>query len=87
MLKIQRLANGQTVFVLSGRMTEEHTIELESLLRAEPAGQSIVLDLKDLTLAGKNEIDFFAQWDERGVTLMNCAPYIREWITRARKQR
>jgi hypothetical protein len=86
-LKIQRLANGQTVFVLSGRMKDEHIVELEKLLEAEPAGKPVILDLKDLTLAGNNAIEFFAGCEERGVTLANCAPYIREWVTRQRQKK
>jgi hypothetical protein len=83
-LKIQKTANGVTVIALSGRMEAEHIVELEKLLEAEPPGRRIVLDLKHLTLAGQTEIDFFAQWEERGVTLANGAPYIREWITKQR---
>jgi len=83
-LKIQRSENGATVIALSGRMEREHMVELEKLLKAEPPGRRIVLDLKHLTLAGQSEIDFFAQCEERGVTFANCAPYIREWITNQR---
>jgi hypothetical protein len=83
-LKIQRSANGATVIALSGRMEGEHIFELEKLLKAEPPGRRIVLDLKDLTLAGQSEIDFFAKCEQRGVTLANCAPYIREWISNQR---
>ncbi len=84
MLKIQRTANGVTVIALSGRMETEHIVELETLLEAEPPGRPIVLDLKHLSLAGQSEVDFFAQCEERGVTLSNCAGYIREWITNQR---
>lgn len=87
MLRIQRSGNGETVFALSGRMENEHIVELEELLLAEPAGRGIVLDLKDLTLVGQDEIDFFTRCEERGITLRNCAPYIREWITGQRSQR
>jgi hypothetical protein len=83
-LKIQRTGNGKTVIALSGRIETEHILELERLLEAEPPGRRIVLDLKHLTLAGQSEIDFFAQCEERGVKLANCAPYIREWITNQR---
>ena len=86
-LKIQKLTNGQTVFALSGRMKKEHVVELEKLLEAEPAGKPIILDLKNLTLAGQNEIEFFAGCEEQGVTLTNCAPYIREWVTRQRQKK
>ena len=81
-LKIQRSGNGVTVIALSGRMEAEHISELEQLLESEPPGRPIVLDLKHLTLAGQSEIDFFAQCEGRGVKLANCAPYIREWITK-----
>jgi hypothetical protein len=83
-LKIQRSANGVTVIALTGRMEGEHIVELEKLLEAEAPGRRIVLDLKHLTLAGQSEIDFFAKCEGRGVTLTNCAPYIREWITNQR---
>jgi hypothetical protein len=65
-------------------MESEHVVELEKLLEAEPPGRPIVLDLKHLTLAGQTEVDFFAQCEELGVKLANCAPYIREWITKQR---
>ena len=84
MLKIQRSAKGETVFGLSGRMEKEHIVEMEKLLGAEPAGRRIILNLKDITLAGQDEIYFFARCEERGIALTNCAPYIREWITRQR---
>ena len=84
MLKIQRSANGVTVIALSGRIENEHVVELEKLLRAERAGRRIVLDLKHLTLAGQSEIDFFVECERRGVALANCPPYIREWMTSQR---
>ena len=87
MLRIQRSGNGETVFALSGRMGDEHITELEELFGAEPVGRQIVLNLKDLTLVGQDVIDFFARCEERGITLRNCAPYVREWITRQRGQR
>lgn len=87
MLKIQRLTNGETVFALSGRMQDGCIVELGKLLEAEPVGKPIVLDLKDLTLAGQDEIEFLARCEERGVTLTNCAPYIREWVTRQRQKK
>ena len=84
--KIQKSTNGATVIALSGRMEREHILELQNLLDAEPAGSRIVLDLKNLTLAGQSEIDFFAECEERGLTLANCAAYIREWINKQRNR-
>ena len=85
--KIQRSGNEMTVIALIGRMEEEHIVELENLLEAEPPGRRIVLDLNNLTLAGQSEIDFLTECEARGVTLANCAPYIREWITNQQKER
>ena len=87
MLKIQRTSNGQVVFALSGRMDEEHIAELETLIRSGTNGRRIVLDLKDLTLAGQEAISFLERCEADGITLMNCAAYVREWITRQRRGR
>jgi hypothetical protein len=85
MLRIQKSSNGQVVFTLSGRIDEEHT-ELDQLIRSEPNGRNIVLDLKDLTLVGQDAIIFLERCEADGVTLMNCPGYIREWITRQRAE-
>jgi len=85
MLKIQRTSNGQVVFALSGRMDEEHIAELEALIRSETSGRLIVLDLRNLTLAGHEAISFLERCEADGITLINCAAYVREWITRQRR--
>jgi hypothetical protein len=80
MLRIQRSGNGEVVFSLSGRMDEESIAELETLIRSEANGRRIVLDLKDLTLAGRDAINFLERREAGGITLKNCPAYIREWI-------
>jgi hypothetical protein len=85
MLRIQRSENGEVVFTLSGRMDEADIAELETLIRSEAGGQGIVLDLKDLTLAGQDAISFLERCEADGITLKNCAAYVREWITRQRR--
>ncbi|MEO8128193.1 MAG: hypothetical protein ABI822_13915, partial [Bryobacteraceae bacterium] len=61
MLRIQRKANGNVIFTLSGRIDEEHIAELETLIAAEGKGRGVILDLKDMTLTGQDGIDFLAQ--------------------------
>jgi anti-anti-sigma regulatory factor len=85
MLKIQRSSNGQVVLALSGRIDEAHIAELEALINSESNGRHIVLDIKDLTLAGQDAISFLERCETDGITLTNCAGYIREWITRQRR--
>jgi anti-anti-sigma regulatory factor len=87
MLKIQRSGNGAVVFALSGRMDEEDVVQLEALIRSELIQSHIILDLKDLTLVGRDAIGFLERWEAKGIELKNCADYVREWITRIRGDR
>ena len=85
MLKIHRSANGDVVFTLSGRLDKEHVAELESLIGAEGKDRRIVLDLRDMTLTGQDGITFLAKCEADGISLVNCDPYVREWITRQQR--
>ena len=86
MLRIQSSeANGQVVFTLSGRMDEEDIAELETLIMSKGNGCSKALDLKDITLLGREAISFLGRCEADGITLKNCAGYIREWISRERR--
>ena len=58
MLKITRVANGELVFNLSGRMDAENVGEMETLLSEEPRDRMIVLDLKDLRLVDQDVVTF-----------------------------
>jgi anti-anti-sigma regulatory factor len=84
MLRIHRKANGDIVFALSGRIDSENIAELERLIGAEAKDRPIILDLKDMTLIGQDGINFLAQCEAAKIALVNCDPYVREWITRQR---
>ena len=87
MLRIHRSeANRQVVFKLSGRMDEEDIAELETLIKSEVKERGIVLDLKDLTLIGREAVSFLERCDANSITLENCPEYVREWITRQRRE-
>ncbi len=86
MLRIQRSANEEVVFTLSGQMDDESIAELETLINSEVNGRRIVLDLKDLTLVNENAITFLERCEANSITLKNCPAYIREWITRQRRE-
>ena len=70
------------VFTISGRLDAEHIAELETLIAAEGKGRRIILDLKDMTLTGQDGVGFFIRCETAGIALVNCDPYVREWITR-----
>jgi len=87
MLKIHRVANGEVVFRLSGRMDLENVAELKELFGVEALDakrRSIVLDLKDLTLVDRDAVNFLGSCEADSIKLKNCPAYIREWITRER---
>jgi anti-anti-sigma regulatory factor len=84
MLRIHRKANGDVVFTLSGRIDRAHIAELEALIGGERKDRRVILDLKDMTLTGQDGINFLAQCESAGIALVNCDPYVREWITRQR---
>lgn len=82
MLRVHRTANGGVVFALSGRIDTEDIAELQAVIGAEGKGSRIMLDLKDMTLTGQDGIVFLAGCEADGIALVNCDPYVREWITR-----
>jgi anti-anti-sigma regulatory factor len=82
MLKISRhQTEGDTVvFALSGRLRFKHVTELRGLIRKEES--KVVLDLREVNLLDREAVEFLAACEGHGVSLRNCSPYIREWITR-----
>src|SRR6202049_4446924 len=87
MLKIQRSANGKVVFTLSGRIETEDVVELQRLFDLETTDHPIVLDLKDVTLADRDAVNFLMRCEDDGIRLENCPPYIREWVEREKGTR
>jgi len=81
LLRILRKSNGEVIFTLSGRIDKDSIAELEALIAEEERDRHIVLDLKDMTLTGQDGISFLAQCETVGIALLNCDPYVREWIT------
>ena len=86
MLKIQRKANGDVVFTLSGRLEADNVSELSALLASERSGRAPVLDLKDVLLVDRDVVRFLRACEGNGITLRNCPPYIRAWIAREEEQ-
>jgi hypothetical protein len=84
MLKIQRLANGQVVYTLIGRMDAEQAAGLDKLFDDESERIRIVVDLRDLTLVDRDAVRFLERCEAGGVILRNSPAYIRVWINRER---
>ncbi|HKN77485.1 MAG TPA: hypothetical protein VJW94_20065 [Candidatus Acidoferrum sp.] len=83
-LRIEKtIAEGKTVFRVSGRVAFEHLAELKAEI--EGSGRGTVLDLEHVTLVDVDGVRFLSDCDVRGFELVHCAPYIREWIARERQ--
>jgi hypothetical protein len=80
MLRIERSANGQVVFTLSGRMQTEDIEQFQQLLVVETPGQQLMFNLRYLTLVNQDAVTFLAHCEANGIKLENCPLYIRNWI-------
>jgi hypothetical protein len=82
MLKIQRTANGDVVFTVSGRLEGPNIGDLSALFAAEQDGRTRVLDLKHVVLVDRDVVRFLRTCANDGIVLRNCPPYIRVWMAR-----
>jgi len=81
--KIEKYRDGHSTTIrLIGGMRAEHLSELEKQIRESES--KIVLDLEELNLADVEAIRFLGMCETQGVTLLNCSPYIRDWIGKER---
>ena len=71
-----------TTIRLIGRMRAEHLSELEKQIRESES--KIVLDLEELNLVDVEAVRLLGMCETQGVTLLNCSPYIRDWIGKER---
>ena len=80
-LKIERSANGEVRFTITGHVEAAHIGELQRLIDEEAAGRRpIVLDLENVKLVDREAVRFLARCEGAGIRLDNCPGYVREWI-------
>ena len=86
MLRIERSANGQVVFTLSGRMQSEDIEQLRQLLVVETPGQQLLFNLRNVTLVNRDAVAFLADCEAKGIKLENCPLHIRNWIDQEKRR-
>jgi anti-anti-sigma regulatory factor len=88
-LKIQKsvIDVGTVVFKLSGRIEVLHLVELQRLFEIDAKDLRVVLDVQDVQLVERDAVGILASWEEDGIRLDHCRPYIREWIERERQRK
>lgn len=83
MLRIRRSEEGGTAtFALSGRIDEVNVSEIKTLLEGERQVPGTTLDLEEVRLVDRAAVGFLASCEARGVKLLNCPSYVREWISK-----
>lgn len=70
----------KTMIRVSGRLQSNHLDELKTQL--EGAQSRIVLDLNGVTLVDVEIVQYLNSCEKGGVDLLNCWPYIQEWMIR-----
>jgi anti-anti-sigma regulatory factor len=78
--RIERLVDRENAIVLHvcGQVDIECLNTLKELLEAENA--EIVLDLSEVTLAGRDAATFLAVCEFKGIELRNCPAFLRGWV-------
>jgi ABC-type transporter Mla MlaB component len=69
-----------TTIRLIGRMQIEHLPELKTQI--ERSGPMVTLDLEEMSLVDVEAVRFLGECQARGMQIVRCSPYIREWIER-----
>jgi hypothetical protein len=80
-LKIETHLDGNKLTIrLTGRMQAEHLDALKALL--DNANPGTALNLGDVNLVGMEVVRHLANCEKAGIELVDCSPYIRDWINR-----
>jgi hypothetical protein len=67
---------------LIGRVESGHVGELRDHIRSHHV--KVVVDLDEVRLVDVSVVRFLVTCEGQGVELLNCPPYIREWMGRER---
>ena len=78
-LKIEEYPDGpRTTFVISGRIESSNLQQLE--LQIDCSETDVALDLRQVRIVDRDAVCFLARCETRGIELLECPPFVREWI-------
>lgn len=81
--RIQTSVSEENVtFAVSGRLDVDGIAELKRLLDGYRESHRLILDLRDVGLVDRFSIQSLTAFEGNGVRLVNCPPYVRDWILR-----
>jgi hypothetical protein len=82
-LRIERIPDKRRTRIrLSGAFRSEHIDQVKT--EVERGGSQVALDLEEVDLVDVEGVRFLNASEAEGVPVLNCSPYIREWMLRER---
>jgi len=82
-LKIERSSDTrETRIRLSGAFRSEHLDQVKAEI--ERGGPQVALDLEEVDLVDVEGVRFLNACEAEGIPVLNCSPYIRDWMLRER---
>ena len=82
-LRIERIpGKRRTSIRLSGAFRSEHIDQVKA--EVERGGSQVALDLEEVDLVDVDGVRFLNASEAKGIPVLNCSPYIREWMLRER---
>jgi len=85
MLRIEKESDGCfTRLLLSGRIQSDRIACIRSAMNDGCARQT--LDLTEVTLVDVGVVRFLISCEDEGIEMVQCPPYVREWIVRERAE-
>ena len=85
MLRIEKASDGCVSRLrLSGRIQSDHIACIRSALNDGCTRK--ILDLSEVILVDIAVVRFLIRCEDDGIELVDCRPYVREWMVRERTQ-
>jgi ABC-type transporter Mla MlaB component len=85
-LKIQRIREKHgTRICLSGELRCSHLLDLRAEI--EQVAQPITLDMDEVDVVDIDGIRLLNECQTQGIQVVNCSPYIREWMLQEKQTR
>ena len=83
-LRIKQLCEDHgTRICLSGALRCAHLVNLRTEI--ERFGQPAILDLDEVNVVDIDGIRFLNECQAQGIQVVNCSPYIREWMLQEKR--
>jgi len=78
-LRIERVQGG---IRLSGGLRSEHLDQIKTEI--ERCQSPVVLNLEEVDLVDLEAVRFLNACEAKGISILHCSPYIREWMLQER---